>query len=95
MSIDPWSIEQRNLIFEGDQWCKHFVMVCVFQPMYITSISENVPIGSYVIKVAATDADEEGTRNAYIEYRIDGEGASTFAMHRKTGKQFFCHPVLY
>ena len=56
--------------------------------MYEAIIPENIPVGSFVTRVGASDADESGTPNARIVYSLSGPHSNMFVMHRKTGK--FC-----
>ena len=59
--------------------------------MYEAIIPENIPVGSFVTRVGASDADESGTPNARIDYSLSGPHSNMFVMHRKTGK--FCFRI--
>ena len=59
--------------------------------MYEAIIPENIPVGSFVTRVGASDADESGTPNARIDYSLSGPHSNMFVMHRKTGK--FCFGI--
>ncbi len=60
-------------------------IVLFLQPIYEAIIPENVPVGSYIARVTAGDADEQGTINARIDYSLSGPGSNMFVMHKKTG----------
>ena len=62
-----------------------YQLVSYFQPIYEAIVTEDVPIGSFVVRVSASDADEAGTRNARIHYEIVDD-KDLFVMHRKSGK---------
>ena len=55
------------------------------QPMYQQIITENAPVGSFIVKVTATDADEQDTRNARLEFSLSGDSTDTFKMHSRDG----------
>ena len=57
--------------------------------MYEAIIPENIPVGSFVTRVGASDADESGTPNARIDYSLSGPHSNMFVMHRKTGNFYF------
>ena len=49
-------------------------------------ISETLKVGDYVVKIVATDADEEGTANSEITYNITGgSGAEYFDIDPSSG----------
>ncbi|XP_064636197.1 protocadherin Fat 1-like isoform X4 [Lineus longissimus] len=57
----------------------------VFSPIYQSMIPEDIAMNSYIARVQATDRDEKGTRNARIEYLLDGKGSDSFLLERKSG----------
>ena len=50
------------------------------------SISENLPMGTHVATISASDADEEGTENSEISFNITGgSGAEYFSIDSSSG----------
>jgi len=62
----------------------YFLIVCL-QPLYTVDLMENVAVGSYVIRVSATDADEPGTRNSRMEFSLESDDLDLFSVHKKSG----------
>ena len=57
--------------------------------MYEAIIPENIPVGTFVMRVSAVDADESGTPNARIDYSLRGPHSNMFVMHRKSGNIWY------
>ena len=53
--------------------------------MYSVDVIENVAIGSFVVRVTASDADEPGTRNSRLEFFLVSEEMDMFTIHKKSG----------
>ncbi|XP_041359153.1 protocadherin Fat 1-like isoform X2 [Gigantopelta aegis] len=47
--------------------------------------AENLPIGSPIVQVHASDDDEAGTKNAKIRYSISGFGSEMFKIDKESG----------
>ena len=57
----------------------------VFQPMYEKVVAENVPVGTVIVRVTASDEDEPGSVNSAIEYSLDSTADDTFKIHKTLG----------
>ena len=49
-------------------------------------MAENVPVGTVIVRVTASDDDEPGTPNSAIEYSLDSTIDGTFKIHETLGK---------
>ena len=48
-------------------------------------MAENVPVGTVIVRVTASDDDEPGTPNSAIEYSLDSSIDGTFTIHKTLG----------
>ncbi|KAK2142950.1 hypothetical protein NP493_4693g00008 [Ridgeia piscesae] len=55
--------------------------VC-YMPMYEKVVAENVPVGTVIVRVTASDEDEPGSVNSAIEYSLDSTADGTFKIHK-------------
>lgn len=60
--------------------------------MYSVDITENIAVGSFVVRVSAVDGDEPGTRNSRIEYSLEMDDLEMFMIHRKSGTKHWLFP---
>lgn len=54
------------------------------QLLYTGKVSEDVPLGHFILKVSATDLDSD--TNAQITYSLHGPGADDFKLDPHTGR---------
>lgn len=78
-------------------WCSHcqpfigschsndrvFALCLCLQAVYTASIPEDLPIGSVLLRVGATD--EDAGISAWIQYSLHGPGSQDFGMDPDTG----------
>ena len=62
-----------------------YLFICL-QPLYEKVVAENVPVGTVIVRVTASDDDEPGTPNSAIEYSLDSSIDGTFTIHETLGK---------
>ncbi|XP_074651233.1 protocadherin Fat 1-like [Tubulanus polymorphus] len=55
------------------------------QSMYQVIKPEDIPVGSFIASVQASDRDEPGTRHSRIRYSVTGKQNDHFNMHTHTG----------
>ena len=48
-------------------------------------MAENVPVGTVIVRVTASDDDEPGSVNSAIEYSLDSTADGTFKIHKTLG----------
>ena len=53
--------------------------------MYEKVVAENVPVGTVIVRVTASDEDEPGSVNSAIEYSLDSTADGTFKIHKTLG----------
>lgn len=74
-------VQHLLIFFKNKQMVQEIKCICIFQPRYDESVSEDVRPSWVIAHLKATDADEYGS----LRYELAGDGAEDFYLDLDTG----------